>query len=284
MNFDASNINPDLDETIDVGSVFDNLSTREALNRLLLISNSVMIINDAGDMIVKSRKEDETKSVVNLFGKSDELGRENIVSISDYNTGRHRMFNSLTFNTQTKSNNAIGQQFGERVKKINEPAITDATKEATIAQRLLDEFKAPKIELRLRVSTALANTMEVLDRVSVNYPLRIGKPAPGNFLPVIGVTEIGEANSPLPKQFGARAIPPVIAFKVLRITDFPKTFVSELKLRQIGTELNDGQYNNEGNCIVGFAVIGSCKIADGDTDPFNPSVIGAAKIGETKTA
>lgn len=284
LNFSASNINPDLNLTIDVGSEFDNKPTREALNELLLASNSVMVIDDSQNMIVRSREEDTLKDVHNLHGANDFLGRENIKFINGYNTGRHRMFNSVRVNNTVSTDDDLAKEFGTRQKRVTLEFITDVTKEKQIADRLLKEFKVSKIELKIGIPTSVAKSLdiEIFDRVSVNYPLRIGAPEEGEFLPVIGQTKIGDADAPLPETFGSIAIDPNLAFKVIELNEDPRSFTTMLKLRQKGTLLNDGVFNEDTNCIVGFGVIGVCKIAGSGSESFNPSVIGAAKIGVTK--
>lgn len=284
LTFDASKINPDIDEIIDVGSEFDNLTTRTALNKLLLAGNSVFLIDSTNTMIVKSREEDEDANVNNLFGPHDLLGRENIVTVLKFNTGRHRMFNSIVVSGVEEGNAALQQDFGTRQKTVTLDFFTDTTKLSRIAKRLLREFKAPKIELTVRVATSFAKDFDILDRFSVNYPLRIGEPADGKFLPVIGAATIGDTDTPLPKQFGALQISDQTAFKVIEISHIPKSFLTDLKLRQVGVELNDGVFSTPDNCIIGFAVIGEAVICSGSTDPFNPSVVGAAKIGSTRVA
>lgn len=282
LNFDASKINPDLDFAIESGSFFDSISTIEGVKSLLIGSNSVFLIDSTNTMVVKSRRQDEFQTAVNLFGPHDLLGRENIISIVDYNTGKHRMFNSVKVNGFGEGDTPLQIEFGFRNKDIDLAWITTELTARTVAKRLLKEFKAPKIELRVRVSTEFAKTLEILDRFSLDYPLRIGKPENDKFLPIIGVAKIGDVDVPLPRQFGAISISPAIAFKAISTSHLPKSFISELKLRQVGTELNDGVFNVPNNCIVGFAIIGEAVICAGDTDPFNPSVIGAAKIGSTK--
>lgn len=282
LTIDGANINPNLNTILDVGSVYDNEPKKRVLDELLLISNSAMLIRDS-TVYIQSREESTDIDPLNLYGPHDEHKRENILDLTKYNTGFHRVFSSVKVNTQEKNSAGIVEDLGTRQKEIEIESITDASKSATIAQRLLDEFKAPKIEINVKVATRLVKDYDLLDRVSINWPLR-AKPRPGNFLPVIGVTKIGDATDPLPDTFGSLEISPNIAFKIIEIDENPKTFESILKLRQVGTELFDGMFNAPGNSIIGFAVIGEAVIGIGDTDPWNPSVLGAAKIGETEVA
>jgi hypothetical protein len=146
---------------------------------------------------------------------------------------------------------------------------------------LVEEFKTPKIEMNVKVATRDCKDANLLDRVSVNYPLRL-KPVEGKFLPVIGITAIGDSDMPLPYTFGSIAIASRIAFKIIEIEDSPEKFTSILKLRQIGINFDDGVIDPPNNCIVGFAVIGSAKICVGGTpcDTYlGTAVIGAAQIG-----
>lgn len=284
LNFSAANINPATNLTIDDGSDFDNNTVKAALNKLMIASNSIFYIDSSNNMIVKDRKETETNPIVNLFGPYDELGRENIIKILAYNTGKHRMFNQIRVNDQTRGNAALQTTFGIRTKTVTFPFMTAALKEIQIADALVSEFSAPKIELKVTVSTTLAKTIDILDRVSISYPYRILAPDDGNFLPVVGTAKIGDALTPLPRFTGSVAIDTNTAFKVIEISHNPKSFESVLHLRQVGTTLSDGVFATEGNCIVGFAVIGECAIAAGDTDTANPSVVGAAVIGGTKVS
>lgn len=284
LNVDASNINPDLDLLVDDGSAFDNLKTRDALDQLLLASNSVMVIDGSDNVIIKSRDEDETKDVFNFFGKSDEQGRENIVDIAGYNSGRHRMFTSVRINNTERSNSAYESEFGSKRFNQDLDFITSGTNEANIADRLVDEFKAPKIELEITARTAEVKDLELLDRCSVNYPLRLALPEGASFLPIVGITELGETTEPLPRQFGSIMIHPRTAFKVIQKQEQPRTFLTKVKLRQIGKAVNDGTFESSGSSILGFAIIG-VSVIQGAADPcdtWNPSVLGAAQLGCTE--
>jgi len=283
LNVSLSNINPDQETTIDNASSFTDQPMRDALNELLRVSNSVMIIDSSDNVIVKSRGE-TTTNVLNLFGPDTQTRTENIIDISQFNSGLHRMFTSVVFNTQQKEDTGLIIDYGTRQKKIEVDWITDTTKEATIAARLLREFKVPKMELVVTVRTSLAKDVDLLDRVSIDYPLRI-KPITAKELPVIGVTAIGETTEPLPKVFGSTFIHPNSAWKVIEIMHSPGKFETKLKLRQKGVNFSDGVFNEPGNCRVGTALIGECILTSGATDAqFNPSVLGGAVIGSTEAA
>lgn len=279
-----ANIDVDLDLEIDDGSYFDDKGVKESLDELLFASNSCLLIDDAGVVTIRSRAADESTDALNLFGKNDLHYRENIIDLTDYNTGKQRMFTSFVVNDRETSNSVFVQAFGFRQKKITLDFMTDTVKIDQIAAALVGEWKAPKIELKVRVATSVARDVQLLDRVSVSYPFRV-KPQPGTFLPVIGVTKIGETDQPLPDIFGAIEIPARLKFKVLEIEDNVEKFTRTLKLRQAGTDLGDGNFDSPGSCaIIELTVIGESTICE-EGDPcatWNPSIIGAAQIGCTE--
>lgn len=284
LTVDSANINPDYDGTVDDGSEFDNETTRDALNDLLLASNSVMIIDSSDNVIIKSRDEDTDKAVFELYGKSDEAGRENIVDITSFNSGRHRMFTSVKINAIERSNSAFEEAFGSRRLSRTFSFLTNDVTERTVADTILDEFKAPKIELGVLVRTAEVKNVDILDRVSVNYPLRVTLPDGAQFLPVTGVTTVNDSDEPLPRQFGSISIPSRVGFKVIEKQERPQSFLTRLKLRQIGKGLDDGVLDGPESCILGFAKIDGCILAAGGDacGTWNPSVVGAALIDCTE--
>lgn len=285
LNFDAADINPQLNLGIDNGSYFDNKSVKEALDKLLIASNSVLLINDDGDIVVRSRVPDETRDIVNLYGKNDIHKRENIIDITAYNNGRQRMFTSFVVNNRVTNNDVFIQSFGLKQKRLTLDFLTDNDSIDQVAANLVDEFKTPKIELNVKVSTRIAKDIQLLDRVSVSYPLRVA-PIEGMFLPVIGITEIGDTLMPLPYTFGSIDIPSRLAFKVIEIEDNPEKFTSILKLRQSGKDLDDGVFDLPNNCILGFAFLGTSEICVGGDAcaTWNPSVLGGALLGCTEVA
>jgi len=285
LNIDEANINPSLDLEIDVGSVFDDQPAKDAIDDLLLVSNSVMIIDSDLNVIVRPRTEKTDRPILKLYGKSDQFGRENIINLAEYNSGFHRVFTSIVVNDVEKSNAGLSSDYGVRQKAFTFDFLTDAEKESQVAQTLLDEFKAAKTELVVKVPIRTILTYDLLDRVSINYPLRV-KPVANKFLPVVGVSELGETDTPLPLQFGSLSIDPRIAFKIIEIAEDPKNFSAEVKLRQIGVDVFDGQFNTPGSFILGFAVLGDALLQPtvDECATWNPSVLGAAQMGCTEVA
>lgn len=285
LNISQANINPSLDIAVDVGTAFDDQPAKDMLDSLLLVSNSVMLIDSSLNVIVRPRTEVADRPILKLYGKSDLYGRENIINITDYNSGFHRVFTSVVINDTEESNAGLSVDYGVRQNAFTIDYLTDVEKESQVASELLDEFKASKIELDVTVPIKTILGYEILDRVSINYPLRV-KPQAGKFLPVVGVAVLGDDDTPLPNQYGSLAIDPKLAFKIIQIEEDPRTFTASVKLRQIGVDVFDGQFNTPGSFILGFAVLGDAELQPtvDDCATWNPSVLGAALMGCTEVA
>lgn len=279
-----ANINPDLDFTIDDGEFFNGMNTREAANKLMLFSNSIMLIDSDENVIIQSRTHN-LNAVHTFYGPYDIKYRQNIISLNAYNTGLHRNFTSIKVNSEQAQVDAYVETFGFRNKNFIAEFVNENETEAMIADRLMNEFKVPKIELNIEVPTRIARDVQLLDRVSLDWSLRI-KPIDGTFLPIVGMAEIGDPETPLPDNFGSLVIDRNLCFKVIHITENPSDFYTILKLRQIGTEINDGVINEPTNCLVGFAIIGFAIICEGGDpcDYFEDSHVGSAMVGCTLVA
>lgn len=284
LTIDQSNIVPDLDIEVDDGDWFSNKGVKEALDKLLFASNSVLLIDDDGTVHVRSRDHDSDDDfLLNLYGQYDQQKRENIIKIEDYNLGRQRMFTSVRINDTISTNEIFADAFGLRVKKYSLEFIDDPDKEEEIAERVVDEFKTPKIEMNVTVATDLVRDLQLLQVVSVNYPLRV-EPIKGTFLPVFDVAKFSDANTPFPNEFGSVSIDRRTAFKVVEISHEPEKFTSKLKLRQIGVSLEDGFFNVPANNKFGFGIFGIAMFGT-DVDPsetWNPSNLGAARFSLTR--
>lgn len=278
LNYSDSNINVDQDFTVDDGSKFDNKNARKALNDLLVASNSVLIIDSSDNMIVQSRNA-SSGDILNLYGPYDEEMRQNINSVRKYNSGRHRTFTSVKIGGLEVDDNGFVLEYGYRQLERSLDFVTSDDTRAIIGRKILNEFKMPRIELEISVPTHIVKNANLLDQVSVNYPLRV-KRYEDKFLPIVGITKIGDTEMPLPSAFGNASISPAIAFKIIEIAENPTSFETILKLRQFGW------FTDPSSSIIGFAVIGSSVIGGtGDPcDKWNPATIGGGQIGCTKIA
>lgn len=287
LGIDINNINPTVNFVIDLGAAFDSKPTQDMLNLLLLASNSAMTIGSSGNVIIQSRDANKTTPILKIYGPFDIQRRQNIINAQNYNNGLHRMFTSVEVIdgnsiSHFKDNTPLAEIYGYRQTSVTLPFITTPDTAILIAEGLLAEFSAPKPEIEVEVPTSVAHTVNLQDRVSVDWPLRI-TPYKNHLMPVIGVAKIGMDTLPLPNVHGSVFIPSAMEFKIIEIDEDPGTFTSTLKLRQSGKSLSDGWFSDPNNAIIGYAVIGITKI-DGQgnfDDQWNPSILGAARLGST---
>ena len=282
LNFDASKITPSNDITIDVGEKFDNITTKDAIAKLLLATNSVFVIDSDNKMVIKSR-DIEYKNITTLYGPYSKLGRQNIISLKNYNDGKQRQFTVVKVGEQTSLQQDYVDNFGYRQKTINSlDFITNTDTQKSIGEKLVDEFKFPKIELEVELETSFAKNFELLDWVNIDYPLRVG---PDNkFLPVIDSCKIGDSDKALPREFGSSKITFNTTFKVIEIKENVKSLTSTIKLRQTGKDLSDGYIDYSLISIVGISKVDISKVATGTQVLGESQNIDRAIIGTTQSA
>lgn len=277
LDYNDANINP-LDEyEIDNGSFFDNLSLKDALDYLMVISNSVMYVKKAtNDIIVKSR-EFNSGNIVNLYGHGDLFGRENIISITDYNEGTQRAFNTVNIDNISATDQSFVDVNGDNQKNLDFGFITDDNKKAEIANNILNYWKVPKTELLVDVETSLVKEIDFFDLVSIDFPYR-ATPYDKNPLPLYGQAKYGQAL--YPRIFGNLKIRPNKAFKIIGKSENPKKLTTKIKLRQVGVTIDDGFFSKIGS-FYGTAIYGlnSYQYDPNRVNPNYRSSYGAALYG-----
>lgn len=277
LNYDAANINVLDDYVIDDVSTLSNQTAKEALDSLLSVSNSVLIIENFSDIVVRSREVNLDRGVFRFYGENDIFGRQNIIQINNYNTGLHRAFNTIKVGNESETNLGYIEEFGDNAKDFQYDFITDSAKQATIAANLLDYWKAPRIEMEIIAKTKDVKDLWFFDLVTVDYQLRV-KPASGQRLPFYGSARYGTAV--YPRTFGNIKISKDIAFKVIGKTEDPLKFTTIIKLRQVGDSIENGYLSDTGT-FYGSARYGD-KAYQYDPTRVNPntiSVYGAGKYG-----
>ncbi len=265
LAYDPTKINVGLDLTVDNGSWFDNKTTKEALDALMVASSSVMVIEDS-TMIVRTREEN-SGSVFKFYGHGDLFGRENILNIKNLNTGVQRMFNSIVVNDREVSDQTYIETYSLRQKKIDLGFITENSKMETIGNNVLEEFKVPKLELEIETTTEIAKGLNLFDLVSIDYPYRV-RPANEDTLPTYGVSRYGAAVYPFIQ--GNMKIRPALAFKVIGFQEKPKNYKTVVKLRQCGTTISDGLFSSIAT-LYGTAIYGE-SVYQFDPDRENPDI------------
>lgn len=242
LTVDAANIDPYHDFIIDSPAELDNLEVKEALDLILVAASSVLLIKN--DVIFVHGRENEVEGgILELKGRGEITNNANIITITAYNSGKQRQFNSIRLNDGalviTDDDSVF--EYGLRQGKFDFPMVNDLGTLRGIGENIAEEFRYPKIELKLRVPTEIVGDADLLDLVSVDAPW-LKKPKTGNFLPIYGVATYGDAITPYPEIFGSIQILPNIKFKIISIEDNPKTFITTLKLRQFGRFFNDGVF------------------------------------------
>jgi hypothetical protein len=238
LTYSAANIEVDLDLTIDAeGGAFDGKSTWEGLKLLLVASNSVVYIDD--ETIKVKTRDENTNEIAYFYGPGDTLDRENIIKITDYNNGAHRIFNSVVVNDTEYSDDTSVDWFGLKQTTFTLDFITDSDKELIIAKRLVNQFRYPRIEFKLTCSTQLANQINFFDTVGVNHPLR-ARPYRTTNAPLWDVSKYDTATDVFPVDFGGVVIDGRLAFQIIERAENPNRFETTLKLRGRGKTFDDG--------------------------------------------
>lgn len=237
LNYDVSNINVVHDFTIDDGEYFSAIPAKQALDELLVCTNSILYIDDDDNIIVRDRSENAT--TFNLYGHGDQFDRENIINIKNYNNGFQRAFSSIKFDEAEASNEAAIDMYGLRQKEISFDFITTGATKQALVDNLIEAFKAPKIEAEIDVLTKAVKGINLLDTVRVDFPFRYS-PEGDEFLPLYGAAKWG--NFSWPYEYGSIRIKDSIKFKVIMIDHNPSKMTTTLKVRQVGTDFNDGYF------------------------------------------
>ncbi len=237
IGFNPANINVNLDLTIDDGEVFSNVVAKTALDDLLRASNSILYIDINEDIIVTDRAEN--LPLYALFGGGDDHGRENILSINKFNNGEHRVFNSVKIgDTVVSEDSAWIAENGVRQKSYSFDFITTASKEEQIADRILNHFRVPKMECEIVVITEDVKQTRLLDLVRIGFDFRASPDPESPGMPIYGIAEYD--TDYYPHAAGSFRITQNISWKVIGISINAMNFTTTLKLRQSGTEANDG--------------------------------------------
>ena len=230
------NITPPVSFNIDDADGFSNSKTQVKLAELMLATNSVLLTDVDGTIVVRNRDANVLPALY-LYGPGDIYSRENCL-IREFSNGLHRMFTSIKINDRVATNTTIANLYGEKQKAIDFDFVTSNSTADVIAAALLNEFQAPKKEITVEVDTRLSIGLRAFDPVRVEYPLQSRPAYPDTTLPLAGNFLAGEAR--FPYQTGAIKVLSNTKFKIRGIEHDPSTFRTELKLREEGTDLNDG--------------------------------------------
>lgn len=197
---DELNINVGFETTMDVVSHFSSSTGKEALDELLLISNSIVYIKER--VIYVEGRNPTADLKYTYYGPASQIGLENIISMSDIRTGLSKTFNFWTwddevFNVSNSSSIAV---YGIKKNSVKAKSITNTTKQQNILASLSNEFGDPKESFRLKVEINY-DTMKLffLDKINIDYPT-VYISVEGDGIPVYNISKYDQSVYPIPES------------------------------------------------------------------------------------
>jgi hypothetical protein len=238
MTILESNINPANDVTFDAPNQWAGMKLNDVLNEIMLVTNSIMYIDKDGYLIVKSRQHSRLVKL-ELRQNSNTGKQDNIYSIRNVNSGRHRVKNYISWGSGTSaivesSADEYLERFGITKKTVSCDAITNVATKATVISELLNEWQFPKQEMEVETDYQ-ANEIDFFDMVTVDIIPQLTRK---NELPICGEAICGSAV--LVDYASGFKTDVNKGYKVISIEHSLSEFKTRLKLREIGNQLNDG--------------------------------------------
>ena len=232
----TSNIVPGNDIALDDPSVYNNKKLDAVLNDLLLLTNSIMYVDNDGNLIVKDRENTSTVKYY-FYANSHDGKKDNIYSITGVNTGRQRIKNAwfwgnTSLSAQSDSHHL--KRFGTIRKSISSDAITTTATKQSILDNALAGWQFPKSEMIIAVDY-MPGVLDFYDTIVLDI-----KPNLSRYydLPIAGAAVAG-ADLLVDYQSGMY-IDKNLGFKILSIDHDIRTAKTYFKIREKGNQLNDG--------------------------------------------
>jgi len=226
----AGNINPGIDQIPDDLNPLLNLTGREALQRLLVLSNSVLYIKN--DAIFVTDRAAGASVAFTFFGQASQQGAENVEKINKISSGKHRTFNFATWKDNSAArftNNDSVAIHGSRKQELDFEEFTDTVKQVNIQEAIVNEFKLPKQEFELLTKADYPKlALNLLDKVKVDYPtVFVEQDFP---LPICGLVVCGEGVLPL--GLWSFSVPASREYKIIKKQVDPRNIQMIFKLRE----------------------------------------------------
>jgi hypothetical protein len=198
----AGNIQPATYGLMDDHTQLDGKTVKEALDPILVVTNSVLFIRD--DVVyVGSRDIDDYSFLAvdyaqtTFYGQGSGNGAESIVSIKNIRNGLSRTFNYLTWRDSTTviQDATSVSRYGVRKREFSESSLTTQAQIEDYLEAVLAEFKDPKQEFDLTVQLNYDTVdLGLLEKVIIDYPIvYVSDTDP---LPICGAAICGEAVLP----------------------------------------------------------------------------------------
>lgn len=231
LTVSAVNISVGLNQVPDAIAQLENKTVKSALDELLLLSNSVLYIENR-IVYVAPRTAGATVEFT-FYGPNAATGVENCQDVKNISNGQNKLFNFFTWrgSPQTAARNQSINKYKHKIKELSSDLFTDEAKQFLIMESLLDEFGFPKQEFDVTVNM-LYETLDIqlLDKVNMDYPLQYIE-SEGFGFPICGVAICGEAV--LPKTIFSFSMDPSKNFKVIKRTLMPEKRNISFRLREV---------------------------------------------------
>lgn len=194
----SGNILPSENVVIDLVESFQNTTVKKALDDLLFLSNSVLVIKDR--IVYISSKESSSGTGYTFYGQASTIGIENIISISEIRLGLNKTFNLWKWDGTSlfaKDSSSISNWGVRSRDAIKFSQITNSATKQTILNSLLLEYGNPNRELDV-TSPFTYDLLKIgaLDQITIDYPT-IFVSANNDSIPLYYVSKYGEVRYPI---------------------------------------------------------------------------------------
>lgn len=214
---------------INIPEWFSNKTLKEAVDSLLLSTNSLLFINNRTVTVVPREKERKMGIPV-FFGHNDKFRRSPVIfELKDINSGRQRVFNSIKVNETTSQDIHSIQMNGlKHLSSITAPYVNDSSTEIFIGRSIIRNFLYEKEELEIKVLSKDVQGLVLGDLISLDFNSRV-EPTSGQRL--LSVYDISTTLM-IPEETG-RIIPRAANWEIYEKVENTKELNCTMKLRQV---------------------------------------------------
>jgi hypothetical protein len=173
------------DPIIDAGSAVSDTSNRSALNNLIKITNSVLLLSYPDNSINKDQygrvavtvrdRTSKPEIVKRFYNQYSAEGVENIIRLDEVRSGVNRTLNQITYDEGERviKNQSSINRVGLKSFDVSSGLLTDPQKQFKVIEDYLSEFGEPREELTFTVPLTYDSLdVKLLDRVTLDYALK----------------------------------------------------------------------------------------------------------------
>lgn len=237
LNIDESRIDLDYNGIIENGESFTDKSVSEAVNEILVAANSILYVDENDNLHIAVRTSPRTIQA-QYYGPFDEIRRDpKILAVRKINNGYHRMINQVKIDRQFFNDPTYIDAFGLKSKTLELDFLLTAGEKAKVANNLIKRYRYPKREMTIVVPIRHAYSLLPTSLVAVEYEKKLSRPGgDGEFSRYdIAEYDVGE----YPGEHGSLYVSPSLGWIVYGIQHDVTNFITEIKLREYGTESGD---------------------------------------------